>query len=91
MQNTLGHKTSQPGLRGHSHDPDQDLMKQFVVARKLPTGGNLWLASFDNKADAWDDIETRPTNEMFRIINQFSNEIIWDDATSPIGATLGKG
>lgn len=81
MQNTLGHKASQPGLRGHSHDAEQDLMKQFVVARKLPTGGKLWLASFDKRLDAMLDIDTRSLDDRFVIIDQFNdNEIVWEES-----------
>lgn len=81
MQNTLGHKASQPGLRGHSHDPDQDLMKQFVVARKLPTGGNLWVRSFNTFEDALDDILLgHPLAEKYKIIDQFNNETMLEES-----------
>lgn len=80
MQKTIGHKASQPGLRGHSHDPEQDLMKQYVVVRKLPTGGNLWVASFDTVLTAKRDVLPRSANERYIIIDQFNdNEIVWED------------
>lgn len=77
MLETKGHKASQPGLRGHSHDAEQDLMKQFVVAKVLPTGGKLWLKSFDTFDAAMSyvivTVATSPAN--YTIIDQFKENI----------------
>lgn len=80
MLETKGHKASQPGLRGHSHDPEQDLMKRYVVARNMPTGGRLWLASFDTQKAANSWVTKQPTENGYALIDQFNdNEILWDE------------
>lgn len=75
MLETKGHKASQPGLRGHSHDADQDLMKQFVVAKVLPTGGKLWLKSFDTREEAAKFVAHTPVGTQHKIIDQFKENI----------------
>jgi len=77
---TLGHKADQPGLRGHSHDASQDLMKQYVLARNLPAGGKLWVASFNSRAEANKNVAARPTHEGYVLLDQFNdNAVIWDE------------
>lgn len=79
LTETIGHTDTQPGLRGHSWDPEFDLLKQFVVGRNLPRGGTLWLASFHTLQEAVDNmlarIDALPTEDvwrdMFTIIDQF--------------------
>lgn len=80
---TLGHKTDQPGLRGHSHDPENDLMKKYVVALGMTTKGWwLWVASFDNLVDAGVYIgRNQPvdSDKEYKILDQFTdNETVWE-------------
>lgn len=76
---TRGHKVSQPGLRGHSHDPAQDLMKQFVLAQKLKNG-LLWLESHDTKVAAMRASIQRDPHVDLVILDQFDgNRVVWAD------------
>lgn len=74
------HTNEQPGLRGHSHDPENDLLKQFVIVEKLPTGGNLWVKSFDTQLEAdWFGV-AQPITKKFKLIDQFdNNRVIWEE------------
>lgn len=79
MEETKGHKASQPGLRGHSHDPEQDLMKQFVVWRKVPNGW-LGLYSFPTKEKAQLYISGQSLMNTFRVTDQFNGDaVVWDE------------
>lgn len=76
---TLGHKADQPGLRGHSHDPENDLMKRFVVSKKVKHG---WLAlkSYDDQPDANHYIAEQSLMDTFRVVDQFDdNTVVWDE------------
>lgn len=46
------HTQQQPGLRGHSWDPENDLLKPYVFYRAIPGGGWLALASYDTSDEA---------------------------------------
>lgn len=79
---TSGHKVDQPGLRGHSHDPENDLMKKFVVRVGLTNmDGWMWVASFDNQdaAEAYANLKYWETDSEVQIWDQFNNEIIWSN------------
>lgn len=80
---TQPHKQDQPGLRGHSHDPEQDLLKQFVIAEKRKGGGYLWLSSYKNELDAGIALLSLPQNIEYVIIDQFNkeepNKIVFED------------
>lgn len=51
----MTHTTEQPGLHAHSWNPDDDLMKRFLVYEKTPMGYWLAIKSFENyyAADEW--------------------------------------
>lgn len=77
MDNTSGHLSNNPGLRGHSSDPSQDLLKQFVVAKQVKHGW-LWVASFDTLKEV-DSKGYQFPGSGWRIIDQFNDQIIWED------------
>lgn len=77
---TLGHKADQPGLRGHSHDPENDLMKRYVVATSPKLGyGWLWVASFDTFDEASDYVIFKVGfATLAKIMDQFNNnDTLW--------------
>lgn len=73
---TKGHLVEQPGLRGHSHDPESDLMKQFVISESLETGGNLWVASFHTVEGAFAYLAKKDYEKSFKILDQFDNNAV---------------
>lgn len=80
MEETKGHKASQPGLRGHSHDPEQDLMKQFVVWKKVKYGW-LGVKSYVDQGSAQHFIAQQNLLDTFRITDQFNGDtVVWDEA-----------
>lgn len=83
MLETKGHKESQPGLRGHSHDPEQDLMKRYVVREALQrSNGYIWVASFSDLAKGimWTLDEDPEGRRDFDIIDQFNgNVVVFED------------
>lgn len=69
------HTQAQPGLRGHSWNPDTDLLKRYVLERSLgPERGWLALASFDVEEDARQEGVKRELAEevVYRIRDQFA-------------------
>lgn len=79
----LPHTQEQPGLRGHSHDPENDLMKQFVVFEKK-THGWLGVKSFKRAESGVDWVFNQPdaTSRRFKIVDQFNpdnnNNTLWE-------------
>lgn len=57
-----GHTVTQAGLHGHSHDPENDLMKPFVLEYRAP-GYWVALASF----------ATQETADNYKTIQEFLN------------------
>lgn len=75
------HTQEQPGLRGHSHDPENDLLKQFVVYEKVSHG---WLAlkSFNRSESGVDWVFNQKDQESrnFKIVDQFDNDrLLWEE------------
>lgn len=83
MLNVQPHTDSQPGLRGHSHDPENDLLKRFVVMQGLNTKNWwMWVASFNTQREAlhWLLEDDENSEKEYRIIDQFNdNKIIWSE------------
>lgn len=77
VNETRGHLAEQPGLRGHSHDPNEDLMKQFVVCVK--GYGWLWIKSFHTESEAIDfALLNVDLDQETKIIDQFNNnQKVW--------------
>lgn len=69
MQEIKGHTTEQPGLRGHSHDPENDLLKRFVVAKKVKHGW-LWLQTFNTMQEAGEYAWTLELDTEFKIMDR---------------------
>ena len=56
MATRQGHLEAQPGLRGHSVNPDDNKLKRFLVYIVLPLkdgGGLLARTSFDRRSEAF--------------------------------------
>lgn len=79
---TQPHGASQPGLRGHSHDPEFDLMKRFIVwSEPNLRKGWLGLRSFHTTFLA--EQFARERNFFSRVPTRISDErnngaIIWE-------------
>lgn len=69
------HGIAPSGLWSHSHDPANDLMKQYVVERKTPAGW-LAIASYDTAARA---VLSLPRSVVpggdWRIWDNFADEV----------------
>lgn len=62
----MTHTVEQPGLHAHSWNPEDDLMKQYVVQRSLGEGkGWLAVSSFWEFNGAYDDAFTREANSVY--------------------------
>lgn len=87
MLTTLPHTETQPGLRGHSHNEETDLLKRYTVEKKTPSGW-LALASYN---EAWEaeltaafktelqPLRTAPwsVRSEFRVFDTKTSEAIW--------------
>ncbi len=62
LTDTLPHTAAQPGLRGHSHDPEFDLMKRFIIWKLYPGKGKSGVKSFhtEDEVHAWLDAQDNP-------------------------------
>lgn len=65
------HTAAQPGLRGHSWKPEDDLLKRFRVDRAIPGGGWLGLKSFDTDPEAQEYVRDADGTHTYRIEQQF--------------------
>jgi hypothetical protein len=65
------HTAAQPGLRGHSWDPENDLLKKFLVVRAIPGGGWLGMASFHTDPEAQAYIRDADGTHTYRVDTQF--------------------
>lgn len=73
------HTVAQPGLRGHSFNPDDNLLKQFRLDKEITNADpdkSHWLAiaSFDDWDEAQAAIIIRRNDgdwTPYRIVNQF--------------------
>lgn len=70
------HTEQQPGLRGHSWNPEGDLLKRYRVDIALPGGGWSGRASYSERPDAELDVLRRrltdETETEYRIFDQFA-------------------
>ena len=72
---TKGHLINQPGLRAHSVDPDNNLMKRYVVAYHPPGGiGWIWERSFHTLRFAEEYWWNGKPNVTYRIIDTKDND-----------------
>lgn len=69
------HTAAQPGLRGHSWNPDSDLLKRFIMERSMLGGGWSGVASFHTAEEAATESARRimadTSGREFRIRDQF--------------------
>lgn len=78
---TQGHLTTNPGLRAHSVDPDNNLMKRYVIAYHPPGGiGWIWERSFDTIREAYEAacVGTM-TDKPIQIIDSKTDEVLYED------------
>lgn len=64
---------TQPGLWAHSHDAEHDLMKEFIVYKRV-AGLRVGIASFDTSAKAWDFILSR--HDALELWRNFTDAVI---------------
>lgn len=78
---TQGHLTTNPGLRAHSVDPDNNLMKRFVVAYH-PKGGFGWVESisFDSYVEAMDYLCENIFDNQAQVFDNKTQKVLYQDS-----------
>ena len=73
MSATLLYKPTVSGLWGHSHEGESDLMKQFVIERRTPSGW-MGVKSFEVRieAEVFASTVNQLTENEYRVFDQFA-------------------
>lgn len=66
---------TQQGLWSHSHNPETDLLKRFVIAKQTPSG-KLWLSSYHEFDEAFRAMPEWSEDETYYLIDQFNDNYV---------------